>query len=121
MSEEAMPAQVDSSTDQGDAEWIEAFTVKELSRKRRMKLETEHGDIAVFWDDGCPRAMANICVHSERELVKGQIFDGRVVCPGHQWAFDVESGYCKERDRYQPIHETRIEDDAVHVRITPSS
>ncbi len=100
-------------------DWIEAFTTKELSRKRRLKIETAQGEIAVFWLNDCPHAMANICVHSERELVKGQIFDNRVVCPGHQWAFDVDTGYCKERDRYQPIHDTVVKDGMVHVRLTP--
>src|SRR5919106_4163345 len=48
---------------------------------------------------------------------KGVILNGRIVCPGHQWAYDLTSGYCKERDRYQPTYRVDVVDGRVLVDV----
>lgn len=100
------------------AEWVEVATVKELQRRRTMVVAGPDGDIAVGWHADRPWAMANICVHRQRELARGMIFQGRLVCPGHQWAFDLDTGYCAERERSQPVYPTRVADDIVHVDVS---
>lgn len=62
-------------------------------------------------------AMANRCIHRDRELVQGFLLKGRLVCPGHQWSFDLDDGYCKERDRTQPVFEARVVGDTIEVAI----
>ena len=99
--------------------WVAAAPVDQLSKRRKLKVETAGGDLVLFWHAGCPHALANICVHKDRELVNGTVFDGRVVCPGHQWAFDLTTGYCRERERTQPVHDTRIDDGVVYVNLMP--
>lgn len=96
-------------------QWVSVGTTSELRRARSVVVAADGGDIAVFWNGGEPCAMANICIHRDRELVKGNIFQGRVICPGHQWAFDVTTGFCAERDRTQPVYAVRIDDDQVWV------
>ncbi len=98
-----------------DDGWVVVAGVAELRRRRKRVVEGPHGDVVVFWNDGSPTALANICIHQERELARGTIFNGRVVCPGHQWAFDLTTGYCAERDRTQPVFAVRIVDEIVHV------
>jgi nitrite reductase (NADH) small subunit len=88
--------------------WTVAATTDELRRSRNVLVDSEHGDIAVFWNGGQPAALANICIHRKRELVRGNIFQGRLVCPGHQWAFDLTTGFCAERERTQPVFDVRI-------------
>lgn len=99
-------------------DWVRVGTIKELQRRRTLVVARLGGDIVVGWHDDRPFAMVNICVHRERELVRGMIFQGRLVCPGHQWAFDLETGYCAERDRSQPVHATRVVDDDVYVDVS---
>jgi nitrite reductase (NADH) small subunit len=98
-----------------DDGWVVVAGVAELRRRRKRVVEGPHGDVVVFWNDGSPTALANICIHQERELARGTIFDGRVVCPGHQWAFDLTTGYCAERDRTQPVFAVRVVDETVQV------
>lgn len=105
----------------GDEHWVAAVDEDDLRRRRKLKVETETGEIALFWHEDCPRALANICIHRERELVNGTLFDGRVVCPGHQWAFDLESGYCHERERTQPVHATHIVNGVVEVNLVANN
>ena len=101
--------------------WVQAASVDELTKRRKLKVETEAGEIVVLWHNDSPHALANICVHRDRELVNGTVFNGRLVCPGHQWAFDLDTGYCKERERVQPVYETRIEDGVVQINLTSRS
>jgi UDP-MurNAc hydroxylase len=38
------------------------------------------------------------CPHAGSDLAEAEIVDGRIVCPGHHWHFDLESGRCEESD-----------------------
>jgi len=81
-----------------------------------------HGgeEIVVFWNSGEIKVINNICIHKKRKLSQGFILQNRVVCPGHQWAFNLDSGYCRERDRTQQIYQSRIENDQIIIAFTKS-
>ncbi len=103
----------------GVAVWVTVGSEAELRRRQRLVVEADPDDIVVWWHDGRPRALRNVCIHESRLLSEGSLLGSRVVCPGHQWAFDLETGYCKERDRHQPTFATRVEDGQVFVNPTP--
>lgn len=98
--------------------WVEAGSVPEL--QKRGKLVLEHGDlrVVVLWHDDQPKAMDDVCIHKQRELHKGVVLNGRVICPGHQWGFDVDTGFCRERERYQPVYAARLDGDTVLVDVS---
>lgn len=95
--------------------WTRVGSVAEVRRQKRVVVPGPAGDVVVIWHDDQPYALANICVHRERELSKGTVFQDRIICPGHQWAFDLATGHCPERDRTQPVYAVRIEGDDVLV------
>lgn len=99
-------------------EWIEAATVAELTR--RGKVVVHHGDLRllVLWHDEGPRALDDVCIHKQRELHKGMVLGDRIVCPGHQWAFDLDTGWCKERERSQPRYRARVDGEVVLVDVS---
>lgn len=101
--------------------WVEAGTTQELARTRKKLVEAAERQIAVFWHDGRPHALANVCIHRQRQLVNGVILNGRIVCPGHQWAFDLDTGWCRERERCQPTHAVRVDGDVVYVDTEPAT
>lgn len=37
-------------------------------------------------------AIADRCPHERISLVSGRVHDGRITCPGHQWAFRLDTG-----------------------------
>lgn len=100
--------------------WVEVGTLKELARARKKVVDAGERQIVVLWHGDRPYALDNICIHQKRELAKGVILNGRIVCPGHQWAYELETGYCKERDRCQPVHPVRIENETVFVDSEPA-
>jgi nitrite reductase (NADH) small subunit len=41
---------------------------------------------------GTPHAVNNVCPHRGGPLAEGHVEHGRVVCPWHQWEFDLVTG-----------------------------
>jgi nitrite reductase (NADH) small subunit len=97
--------------------WVDVAGMDELRRRRKMAVT--HGDLCLvlLWhpDSDRPVALDDICIHKQRRLSQGMILNGRIVCPGHQWAYDLDSGYCRERDRYQPTYRVEVSDGRVRV------
>lgn len=81
----------------------------------KMVVEIDDRDILILWNNGSPVAMDDKCIHRGRSLSDGVLLNGRIVCAGHQWAFDLTNGYCRARGRYQPVHDVVVEGDNVHV------
>ena len=102
----------------GDGTWVEAGSLAELHK--RGKLVVEHGDlrVVVLWHDDGPRALDDVCIHKQRELHKGVVLNGRLICPGHQWGFDLDTGFCRERERFQPTYAARVDGDVVLVDVS---
>jgi nitrite reductase/ring-hydroxylating ferredoxin subunit len=81
--------------------------------------------------DGQPRKLAlyrlpdgwyatqNECVHRGGELGDGIVSSGRVVCPLHQWRFDVKTGGCElSPGTFIRTYPVRVEGDRVLVDLT---
>lgn len=99
--------------------WVEVGTREELERVRKKVVDAGERQIVVFWHEGAAYALDNVCIHKQRELVRGVILNGRIVCPGHQWAYELGTGYCRERDRCQPTFPVRVDGDVVLVETDP--
>lgn len=100
--------------------WVEVTTITELQRARKLAVQAEGRQVGLFWHDARIYAFDNICIHKQRELTGGVILNGRLVCPGHQWAYDLETGWCKERERSQPMFPVRLDEDRVLVDVEPT-
>lgn len=100
--------------------WIDVEDLATLARRRRVVVDVGDRKVMVIYVDGEVRALDNTCIHKQREIVKGTILGDRIVCPGHQWAFNLETGYEAKKCRYQPVFDTRVEDGRVLVADTPS-
>ncbi|CAN5813935.1 Rieske (2Fe-2S) protein [soil metagenome] len=100
------------------ARWVDVVAVGDLQRSRKFVFEHGGSDIVVFWHDDRVVALANTCIHKQNKLNRGMIMNGCIVCPGHQWKFDLDTGYCEVRDRYQPTYPVKIEDGRVLVEVS---
>ncbi len=67
--------------------------------------------------DGEIRGVDEICPHKDRSMRFGVVFDGEIICPHHQYHFDLETGRC-DRRKCPPVHvyEVRVVDGEVWVR-----
>lgn len=112
---------VDSGDATPDAHWVDVGPVKDVSKKRSVVVDGDREEVAVFWNGDAPCAFANTCVHRDRPIDRSAIFKGRLICPGHQWAFALDTGHCAEKDRVQPVYRTRVNDDRVEVDVSAPS
>lgn len=95
--------------------WTAVATMKDLGRRRKLRVEIDGRAVALFQADGRVYAFADLCVHQDRSLFKGTLLHGKVICPGHQWQFDLETGYEADQDLCQPTYPVRIEDGTVYI------
>ena len=64
-------------------------------------------------------AFQNRCIHKQRELAKGVVLNGKLVCPGHQWAFDARlPAGRRSKEECQPTIAVRVVDGIVEVDVT---
>ncbi len=64
--------------------------LRRSSQGRKVVVDVDGREMLVLAHDGAFYAFDNICIHRERELAKGVVLNGKLVCPGHQWAFALD-------------------------------
>lgn len=101
-------------------DWVDVVGVDELRGRRTLAVSHGTLQLCLLWhaEHDRPVAFDDVCVHKQRSLAKGVVLNGRLVCPGHQWAYDLATGYCRERDRHQPTYHTRVAGDRVLVDVS---
>jgi nitrite reductase (NADH) small subunit len=97
--------------------WIEVAPIADLQRRKRVVVEHDDRRIVVFAHDGEVYALDDTCIHRQRQLSKGMVLNGRIVCPGHQWSFDLATGWEAVKQECQPTYEVRVEGTAVLVDV----
>lgn len=100
-------------------EWVEAATLAEVRRRRRLAVTVAGRTIALFLVGDDVYALDDTCIHKQRSLSRGAVLNGRVICPGHQWVFDPATGQVEGQDECQPSHAVRIADGTVYVDPRP--
>ena len=94
---------------------VDVCSVEELSSSGKLVVSVDGTELFLVWHEDHPVALENVCIHKARRISEGFLFNGRAVCPGHQWSFDLDTGFCKERDRSQPVWCTTVEGGRVLV------
>jgi nitrite reductase/ring-hydroxylating ferredoxin subunit/ketosteroid isomerase-like protein len=102
------------------SEWTTVGSVADVTKRKKVVLEIDGRQILVVAHDGAFYAFDNICIHRQRELSKGVILNGKIVCPGHQWAFALDTGYEAVKEECQPTHPVRVNGDTVEVAVAAS-
>ena len=98
--------------------WVTVGGVDDVARRKKVVVEVEGYEVFVLAHDGEFYAFQNRCIHKQRELAKGVVLNGKLVCPGHQWAFALGSGYEAIKDECQPTFPVRVSDGVVEVDVT---
>ena len=53
-------------------------------------------EIALFYYKGKYYAIGNQCLHQGSSLGEGRIEEGVVICPNHEWRYDLKTGECPQ-------------------------
>jgi anthranilate 1,2-dioxygenase ferredoxin component len=101
------------------AQWHPVASVKDLEARKKKAVDVDGTELALFFIRGRVYALNDTCIHEGRQLSKGAVLFGKVVCPGHQWKFDPETGDADGQDGCQPTYPTRVtHDGTVEVFLT---
>jgi nitrite reductase (NADH) small subunit len=99
--------------------WVAAGSPEAIAKQRKLVLDVDGTEVLVLAHDGNFYAFANRCIHKQRELSKGVVLNGKLVCPGHQWAFALDSGFEAVKQECQPTFPIRIVDGRLEVDVVP--
>jgi nitrite reductase (NADH) small subunit len=95
----------------GPPQWVDVGDVADVVKRKKFVVGDGPDAKVVIVHDQCVYALDNVCIHKQRELVRGVVLGDRIVCPGHQWAFQLASGFEAKMERYQPTYPVRITDE----------
>ena len=74
-------------------EWVQLCRRAELPAEGHAKEFTVAGKtLCVATLRGQPMALDNVCPHRGGPLAEGTLEHGKIVCPWHQWEFDLATG-----------------------------
>jgi len=81
-------------------------------------VEAAGRELALFNVDGAFHAMENTCLHAGGPLHEGTLRGHVVICPWHQWEFDVTDGSCDLNPTTSlDTFEVRVRDGMVEIRV----
>lgn len=74
------------------ARWHKVAAVSDIPAGEGKTVEVSAKPIALFNNDGTFQAIDNTCPHRGGSLGDGKLKDNCVVCPLHQWTFNLKTG-----------------------------
>lgn len=110
-----------TDTDETDDDFEPVCSVDEVPDVRPKQVEVGGRSILLCRSGGDIHAVDEICPHEERSMRYGVIRRGRIVCPHHQYKFDLDTGRCHRRCAPVEVYDVRIDDDTVYVRVAQAS
>lgn len=101
------------------SEWVKLCARAELPVEGKAKEFAAGGKtLCVAVRGGRPMALDNVCPHRGGPLADGTIEGGKIVCPWHQWEFDLATGAATHtRERKATVYAVRVEGDEVLVEL----
>jgi nitrite reductase/ring-hydroxylating ferredoxin subunit len=74
------------------AEFVRVASLSELAPGTAKAVEVKGKAIALFNVEGTIYATDNTCLHQGGPLGEGELMGGVVICPWHQWEYNVRTG-----------------------------
>jgi nitrite reductase/ring-hydroxylating ferredoxin subunit len=74
------------------AEFVKVASVSELTPGSAKAIEVKGKMIALFNVEGTIYAIDNTCLHQGGPLGEGELMGEVVICPWHQWEYNVRTG-----------------------------
>ena len=106
MPERNSPTKLDS--------WVRLIPVARCKQGAGTFVEHDGKELGVFLLDEQVQVIDNACPHAGGNLSAGDVAQGVVTCPWHQWQFDLASGVCVDSATVRvQKYPARIRDDWV--------
>ena len=81
-------------------------------------IEVGDKEIALFNYKGNFYAIDNTCPHRGAPLGEGRIEEGILICPNHEWRFELKSGWCPQNPELSTeVYPIKIHDEKIYIRL----
>ena len=98
------------------ANWVEVIKTNQLEESKGTTVFVNERDIALFKYEGEFYALDNKCVHRGGQLGDGHMDGPNVICPLHQWDYDVKTGVSRyDVTEKVAIYPTQVVGDRVEI------
>ena len=98
------------------ANWVEVLKTDQLDESKGTTVFVNERDIALYRYQGDFYALDNQCVHRNGQLGDGHMEGANVICPLHQWDYDVRTGISRyEAKEKVAVYPVRVSDDRVEI------
>ena len=103
--------------------WARACSVAELRAANHLAVTLPGARVALFWENGQPCAISNVCNHKGGPLSDGHRRDEFVMCPWHGWEYSVRTGKgpAPYDDEAVATYPCELRGDEVWVNCEPKS
>ena len=84
-------------------------------------IEVGDKEIALFNYKGNFYAIDNTCPHRGAPLGEGRIEEGILICPNHEWRFELKSGWCPQNPELSTeVYPIKVHDEKIYIRLEKS-
>ena len=81
-------------------------------------IEVGDKEIALFNYKGDFYAIDNTCPHRGSPLGEGRVEEGILICPNHEWRFELKSGWCPQNPELSTeVYPIKVSDEKIYVRL----
>jgi len=81
-------------------------------------IEVGDKEIALFNYKGNFSAIDNTCPHRGAPLGEGRIEEGILICPNHEWRFELKSGWCPQNPELSTeVYPIKVHDEKIYIRL----
>ncbi|MEX2356711.1 MAG: non-heme iron oxygenase ferredoxin subunit [Pirellulaceae bacterium] len=101
------------------AEYVRVAAVGDIPSPGKDTFEIDGRFVVVFHVDGSAYCLDDVCTHDDGPLGEGELVDGTISCPRHGAKFDIRTGAAVSMPATKAtvVHEAKIEDDGIWVRL----
>ena len=98
--------------------YIKVLKCDELEIGKSAIIEVGDKEIALFNYKGDYYAIDNICPHRGAPLGEGRIEEGILICPNHEWRFELKSGWCPQNPELSTeVYPIKVHEGKIYVRL----
>ena len=76
--------------------YVKVMNEEDLPPGKSAIIAAGKEEIALFNYKGKFYAIANKCLHKGSPLGEGRIVEGILICPNHEWRYDLKTGDCPQ-------------------------
>lgn len=98
------------------ANYVEVLKINQLEEGKGTTVFVNERDIALYKYEGDFYALDNTCLHRQGKLGDGHMDGPNVICPLHQWDYDVKTGVSRwNYNEAVDVYPVRVEGDSVQI------